>query len=128
MGVFVSLTCTVFPRLRLVRLSTVSLGYTLASASLMVYQSTNAYAGRFNTMMADGFVTGYPTPLSCDSRHLLDVRAGVHTTDERWRVQLWGKNVTNQYYWTNVASYYDTIARYAGRPATFGVTASYNFK
>jgi hypothetical protein len=58
MGVFVSLTCTVFPRLRLVRLSTVSLGYTLASASLMVYQSANAYAGRFNTMMADGFVTG----------------------------------------------------------------------
>jgi iron complex outermembrane receptor protein len=58
---------------------------------------------------------------------LLDVRAGLETKDQKWRVQLWGKNVTNQYYWTNAIVVYDTQVRYAGMPATFGVTLGYRY-
>ncbi len=56
---------------------------------------------------------------------ILDVRAGIRDADDRWRFQVWGKNITNSYYWTNVASYYDTVARYAGRPVTYGATLSF---
>jgi outer membrane receptor protein involved in Fe transport len=43
----------------------------------------------------------------------------------RYRVMLWGKNVTNEFYVTNVTSaVVDGVARYAGFPATYGVTFS----
>jgi iron complex outermembrane recepter protein len=40
---------------------------------------------------------------------------------------VWGRNVTNKFYWDNVAHPYDTIVRYAGMPATFGITFSAHF-
>lgn len=57
---------------------------------------------------------------------LLDLRAGVEKG--AWAVQLWGRNVTNKYYITNVARVSDTNTYFTGMPATFGVTASYRFK
>ena len=60
------------------------------------------------------------------SYSLLDVRAGVES--DRWRVMLWGKNVANKYYWNSVAPAFDTIVRYAGMPATYGISASYKLK
>lgn len=62
-----------------------------------------------------------------DSYTLLDLRAGIESADKRWRAQIWGKNVTNKYYWTNVIRIYDTVTRYTGRPATYGITVGYNF-
>lgn len=62
-----------------------------------------------------------------DSYFTLDLRAGIESQDGRWRVWVWGKNVTNEYYWNNVAGVFDTITRYAGRPATYGIAMSYNF-
>lgn len=59
---------------------------------------------------------------------LLDLRAGIKDADDKWSAQVWGKNVTNQYYWTNVASFFDTYTRWAGQPATFGGTFSVKFK
>jgi len=40
---------------------------------------------------------------------------------------LWGKNVTDQYYVVNVLKAQDNVIAYAGRPASFGVTASFRF-
>lgn len=59
---------------------------------------------------------------------LLDVHAGIETADGRWRFQVWGKNVTNSYYWTSVVNYYDTVARYAGRPAEYGLSLGFKFR
>lgn len=59
---------------------------------------------------------------------LLDLRAGIESADGKWRTQLWGKNVTDRYYWTNAIVVYDQQVRYSGQPATFGVTASYRYK
>jgi len=57
----------------------------------------------------------------------LDVRAGYEAEDGRWRVMFWGKNVTNKYYWTAVIPSSDSSARFAGRPATYGVTFGFKF-
>jgi outer membrane receptor protein involved in Fe transport len=67
-------------------------------------------------------------PYSIDQYTLVDVRAGVQSKDEKWRFSVWGKNVTNQYYWTNVVAAFDCIVRYSGMPATYGVSATYQFK
>lgn len=58
---------------------------------------------------------------------LLDLRAGIKSTDDRWRVTVWGKNVTNEYYWNNVAAVFDTISRYTGMPATYGATVGFRY-
>ena len=41
---------------------------------------------------------------------------------------VWGKNLFNKYYWTNVISSADSAARFAGMPTTFGVTLSVKTK
>lgn len=57
----------------------------------------------------------------------LDLRAGVNGPDDKWSVSVWGRNVTNTYYWTNQFVTQDVIGRYAAMPVTYGVSASFNF-
>ena len=56
---------------------------------------------------------------------LLNLRAGVESKDGHWRAEVWGKNVTDKYYWVNTVHLIDTIARSAGMPATYGITIGY---
>src|SRR3546814_4193794 len=56
-----------------------------------------------------------------NARTLVDLSAGIATTDGRWRAGLWGKNVLNKTYWTNAIQAYDNIMRYAARPAEYGL-------
>jgi len=65
--------------------------------------------------------------LKIDSYGLLDLRAGIDTVDGKWGVQLWGRNVTDEYYWTNAVLATDGPVRYTGRPATYGIRVKYNF-
>ena len=58
---------------------------------------------------------------------LVDLRAGIASPNDRWRVSVWGKNVFNEYYWNNVVAAFDTIGRYAGKPATYGVSVSFRY-
>lgn len=58
----------------------------------------------------------------------LDLRAGVKSPDDRWSFQIWGKNVTNSYYWDNVAFFFDTVTRWPARPATYGATLGVKFR
>jgi iron complex outermembrane recepter protein len=58
---------------------------------------------------------------------LLNLTAGIQSADNRWRVELWGKNVTNTYYWTTAVHYSDGIIRLAGMPATYGVSLHYRY-
>ena len=51
-----------------------------------------------------------------------DLRAGVSAQDGSWRVQLFGRNITNKFYVTNIADSGDVRYRYAGMPATYGIT------
>ncbi|WP_176590819.1 TonB-dependent receptor [Sphingobium sp. EM0848] len=58
---------------------------------------------------------------------LVDLRAGASFADGRWRVTVFGKNVFDKYYVTNIFTDYDTIARFSGQPATYGVTVAFKF-
>lgn len=62
-----------------------------------------------------------------DSYETLDLRVGIRDADDKWRVSVWGKNVTNTYYWNNVVAATDTIGRYTGMPATYGISAGFRF-
>lgn len=64
--------------------------------------------------------------LRIDSYSLLDLRAGIES--DTWRLQVWGKNVTDTYHYTEVARLFgDSLVRFTGRPATYGVTVGYSF-
>jgi len=65
--------------------------------------------------------------LAIDSYTLVDLRAGLEDELGRWRAMLWGRNVTDEYYWNNVLKAQDNVVRYAGRPSTYGITLSYRF-
>ena len=65
--------------------------------------------------------------LAIDSYTLVDLRAGIEDELGRWRAMLWGRNVTDEYYWNNVLKAQDNVVRYAGRPSTYGITLSYRF-
>jgi iron complex outermembrane receptor protein len=54
---------------------------------------------------------------------LLDLRAGVEMGE--WSVQVWGRNVTNKYYWTGAAHVNDELERYTGMPTTVGFTVNW---
>jgi outer membrane receptor protein involved in Fe transport len=65
--------------------------------------------------------------LRIDSYSLFDLRAGAEFDNGRYRVWAWGKNITNKYYWTDAFVYGNTISRFAGQPATFGISLSSRF-
>ena len=58
---------------------------------------------------------------------LLDLRAGIRADDRRWQAALFMRNVTNSYYFVNVARLTDTIRRYTGEPRTYGLQLSTKF-
>src|SRR3546814_15672466 len=60
-----------------------------------------------------------------NGRTLVSARLGVEAPDGRWAVFGWGRNIFNKYYWTNTIQTYDTVVRYAGRPAEYGLTVRF---
>ncbi|CAN5362961.1 TonB-dependent receptor [soil metagenome] len=57
----------------------------------------------------------------------LDLRAGVKSADGRWTATVWGRNVTDEYYWTNTLRAIDTYSRVAALPRTYGVSLSLTY-
>jgi outer membrane receptor protein involved in Fe transport len=62
-----------------------------------------------------------------DAYALLDLRAGVTFHGGRYRAWVWGRNVANTYYWTNVFVAGDAASRFVGQPATYGASFSGRF-
>jgi outer membrane receptor protein involved in Fe transport len=71
---------------------------------------------------------GYPKDFTIDAYTLVDLRAGIKSSDDKWRASIWAKNVFDEYYWTNAVLFNDVQLRFAGQPATFGVSYSYRFQ
>src|SRR3546814_6430251 len=67
----------------------------------------------YRTKTTAGFGTN--PYLAIDDYALVDLRVGIQDPDKKWSVQVFGHNVTNAYYWTNVAKFNDTVRRLAGR-------------
>jgi iron complex outermembrane recepter protein len=79
----------------------------------------------YRTATTAGF--GSDPRLAIDPYYLLDLRAGIEAADGRWKVQAYGRNVLDEYYWTNIAVGADAIRRHTGLPATYGVQLSFKF-
>jgi outer membrane receptor protein involved in Fe transport len=56
---------------------------------------------------------------------VVNARLGIRSEDKHWQVNLWGRNIFNEYYYTNGIIENDVRVRYAGLPATFGVAFAY---
>lgn len=59
---------------------------------------------------------------------LLDLSAGIEAADGSWQASIFGRNVTGEYYWQTATRRADTVVRYAGQPATYGVTLAYRWQ
>ncbi|OAN98980.1 hypothetical protein A8B75_19485 [Sphingomonadales bacterium EhC05] len=57
-----------------------------------------------------------------------DARIGYEAADEAWKVMIWGKNIFDTYYWTTVIPSNDSQARFAGMPATYGITLGFKVR
>jgi iron complex outermembrane recepter protein len=62
-----------------------------------------------------------------DAYATVDLRAGIKSADGKWKVTLWGTNVADKYYWTNALRVYDTVVRYSGRPAEYGIAFNWRW-
>ncbi|KQT35306.1 hypothetical protein ASG29_04195 [Sphingomonas sp. Leaf412] len=60
------------------------------------------------------------------ARTLVNGTIGV-ASDEGWELTAYGKNIFNEYYWAGVTSAIDTVIRYPGMPAEYGLRASFRF-
>lgn len=87
-----------------------------ATLGFSAQHTSSSYGGL--GQLAISKINGYTT---------LDLRAGVHTKDDRWSVTVFGRNVTNTYYWTAPVLVIDTIGRYTGAPSTYGVTLGFRY-
>lgn len=60
-----------------------------------------------------------------DSYTLVNARIGVASSDDDWRVMLWARNLTDEFYVNNVRKNLDTVVNYVGMPKTYGITVEY---
>jgi outer membrane receptor protein involved in Fe transport len=86
------------------------------------YQSRSSAAFGAQEAVADNAPS-----LQINAYSLLDLTAGIGPADGRWRAEIWGRNVTDTYYWHSVNYVSDTVVRLTGEPATYGVRVSYRY-
>ena len=92
------------------------------SGSLNAFVGTNAtFRSKTNGGLGENAI------LTIDGYTLVDLRAGVASADDRWRLSVWGRNIFDKYYWTNAYRIADVSARFAGKPATYGVTLAFRY-
>ncbi len=61
---------------------------------------------------------------------LVNAQATLRTDDGQWEFALWGKNLTDEEYYTSVGNYWNsfgTALRYVGDPRTYGASVKYNW-
>lgn len=82
--------------------------------TMLYYGKTNGAFGQYKVLAIDAYTT-------------FDARLGLATQDDKWRLQLWARNLTDKYYWTASFRVNDSINRYPGSPRTFGATLSFRY-
>jgi outer membrane receptor protein involved in Fe transport len=70
---------------------------------------------------------GYNSLLNLNEYATLDLRAGLMSDDDQWRVTAFGRNVTNKYYWNNATIGFETLLRFTGQPQSWGIEVAYRF-
>lgn len=94
-------------------------------------ESEAAFGASMLTLTPEQFTAGAQVIKSdynvMDSYAVWGARLGYEDKDGRWKVMLWGKNLADEYYVTNLIASSDTTARFVGRPRTYGITVGYTY-
>jgi outer membrane receptor protein involved in Fe transport len=100
------------------------------TSSLNAFAGVNvAYRGKTSAIFnPPGASQTNLAPFNIDKYTLVDGQIGVEAADGRCKAFLWGKNILNKYYWTNVVRVSDDIVRFPGMPATYGATVSFRLR
>jgi outer membrane receptor protein involved in Fe transport len=69
---------------------------------------------------------GDQSTFAIDAYGLVNASFGVHSLDDHWAIQVWGRNITDTYYWTSVSSNANVVVRFPGQAPTFGVSLTFN--
>ena len=94
----------------------ISYTHPLSNSLNLLLGANVTYEGETNAQL------GELERLAVDEYTLVDLRAGIEAEDGAWRLMAWGRNVGDTYYWTTGNANLDTTVRFAGMPATYGVT------
>ena len=70
---------------------------------------------------------GELAPFTIKPYTLVDATLGVESADKKWKAFVWGRNIFNETYWTGTFRALDTLERYMGTPASYGVTFAVNY-
>ena len=62
-----------------------------------------------------------------DSYGLLNGSIGIYSLDDHWDLSVWGKNLTDEYYWQQITSNANVVLRFAGMPRTYGASLTYRY-
>ena len=62
-----------------------------------------------------------------DSYGLLNASVGISAPDKGWALSVWGRNLTNEYYWSAVSSNANVVVRFPGKPTTYGASLTWKF-
>lgn len=88
--------------------------------------------GSYQTFQSAAFgyqqatTTGAPS-LVIPAYALFNLTAGIGDRNDKWRVDVFGKNVTNKYYITSINYIADSTTAFTGMPATYGVRLSLRY-
>jgi outer membrane receptor for ferric coprogen and ferric-rhodotorulic acid len=80
-----------------------------------------SYSSEYNALVGDD------PRFDIDSYAQTNLRGGIASTDETWRVSLWVNNVFDKEYSTSRVSSSDSTAEILARERRFGLTVSYNW-
>jgi outer membrane receptor protein involved in Fe transport len=62
-----------------------------------------------------------------DGYGLLNASVGVSDPAKGWELSLWGRNLSDEYYWSAVSSNANVVVRFPGKPRTYGASLSLKF-
>jgi len=89
----------------------------------------DAFAGvQYNYSSSTRGSIGFEPQLNLPSYNLVSAQAGISTSDGKWRLSFFVKNLTDTFYLTGANRSGETLISYAGMPRTYGVSLSYRFR
>nr|WP_295107910.1 TonB-dependent receptor [uncultured Caulobacter sp.] len=62
-----------------------------------------------------------------DGYGMLNASVGIGAPDKGWDLSIWGRNITNAYYWSAVSSNANVVVRFPGKPTTYGASLTWKF-
>jgi iron complex outermembrane recepter protein len=103
-------------------------GDTDAEYDFPLTPSLNGFVGATVTYQGSTYsIFGGQAHTALPDYTLGDLRAGLAKPDDKWRAQLWVRNVADKFYLIGADRVIDSYSRYTGFPRTFGLSLSYRF-